>query len=163
MNSDLLNTIVTMLFVVIAGFAGGFINSALVGFRPRRWVSVSNSKESVYDLGSLGNIIIGGGAAFAFWALGIGNPYPPQVYGAAFLSGLGGARILGDLLRIQVLSADINSTVEEIIDENNVLTLEPRTTELLRLILKHNKNPDIQIEMISRLADLVAKKRNTKK
>ncbi len=92
----------TFLLVIMAGLIGGFVNGIIVGLRPWGWVVRQDGRSKAYDLGAIGDVVVGGAAAFVYWGLGLGNPEPPQVYAAAFLSGLGGSRILGELLRVHL-------------------------------------------------------------
>jgi len=94
--------------VVLAGCFGGFINALIVGrgrLRQPELLNLPDNKGTVYDLGFIGNIIIGSTAAFVVWATGLGNPNPPHVYAIAIISGLSGARILNDYQEKRTLTA----------------------------------------------------------
>lgn len=104
----------TPLIVIVLGVMGGFGNALLGGVlrRPRR-VRLPDG-TSGYDLGWVGNAIIGGLAAFAFWAFGLSNPEPPAVYATALISGLGGARVLNDFLDKRSLKGTVNGLAAEL-------------------------------------------------
>ena len=104
----------TPLLVIVAGFIGGFGNALLAGpLRPPRTVKLPDG-TSGYDMGWVGNAIIGSLAAFAFWAFGLSNPDAPAVYAAALISGLGGARVLNDFLDKRNLKGTLNGLAKEL-------------------------------------------------
>lgn len=104
----------TPVLVIVAGFLGGVGNALLGGVlrRPRK-VKLPDG-TSGYDLGWVGNAIIGSLAAFAFWALGLSNPEPPAVYATALISGRGGARMLNDFLDKRNLRGTVNGLAAEL-------------------------------------------------
>jgi hypothetical protein len=104
----------TPLLVIVAGGLGGFDNALLGGVlrRPRK-VTLPDGTAG-YDLGWIGNVIIGRLSAFAFWAFGPSNPEPPAVYATALISGLGGARVLNDVLVKRNLKGTANGLAAEL-------------------------------------------------
>lgn len=100
------------LVVVIIGLVGGFANACLSQpLRKPGKVKLPNG-EIGYVLGWIGNVFVGGIAAFAFWGLELTNPSSPQVYATALISGIGGARVIDDLLH----KRNLKGTVEGLTD-----------------------------------------------
>ena len=104
----------TPLLLIVAGGLGGFGNVLLGGMlrQPRKAKLLDGTAGC--DLGWIGNVIIGGLAAFAFWALGLSNPEPPAVHATALISGLGGARVLNDFLVKRNLKGTVNGLAAEL-------------------------------------------------
>jgi hypothetical protein len=92
----------------VVGLVGGILDSLIHdgGFRLPQTRTSNNG--TILDPGFLGNVLIGGGAGFASWALNNGAKFGdvqidvgPIV--AAFLAGVGGGEILTGFVRRQYL------------------------------------------------------------
>jgi hypothetical protein len=112
----------TGVWIFVLGMAGGFVNAIIpsklgdeIALKELRMPHVYRTTEedqngkkrelTLIDLGWIGNVIVGGAAAFVLWTMQITNTASPQVYGIALLAGLGGARVLNDLFEKQALIA----------------------------------------------------------
>jgi hypothetical protein len=100
---------------VLVGFLGGICDSILIGgFKlPRRFRGVEG--DHVIDPGFLGNIVVGGGAGFASWALNTGAKFGDSTIdvgpiAASFLAGVGGGELLSGLVRRQLLQGTNEQT-----------------------------------------------------
>ena len=82
----------TVLWVVIAGFGRGLINSVRSSLRTPRY----DAKRCIVDLGWIGNILTGGAATFALWGIQLYSSDVPQMYSVTFLAGFAGAAVLNE-------------------------------------------------------------------
>lgn len=101
-----------VLVVILIGLVGGFTNACLSQPLTKPGPIELPNGETGYVLGWIGNVFIGGIAAFAFWGLELTNPSFPQVYATALISGIGGARVINDLLH----KRNLKGTVEGLTD-----------------------------------------------
>ena len=118
--------VLSAIVVTMLGLAGGFTNALTNGLRRSRRVYRKDGTVIWYP-GWVGNVVIGGGAAFAFLGLGLTNPAQPQIWATAFLSGFAGARLINDLVEKQIYATLLTST----------------TTELAERVLEEDKEPSV--------------------
>jgi uncharacterized membrane protein YeaQ/YmgE (transglycosylase-associated protein family) len=90
-----------VLWSIVVGMLGGVANSLLVeeGFVLPHLVRLEN--RTVWKPGFLSNIILGGIAALATYALGASELKPLGQLGIALISGVGGGNILVSLMQKQ--------------------------------------------------------------
>lgn len=102
------------LLIFFLGCLGGLTSDLANGLIRRPHRVRENRKVVGYDLGTLGTIVVGGVAAFTFWAWGLANPAFPQVLGTALISGYGGSTILSDILLKRLVNTNTAQLAEEL-------------------------------------------------
>ena len=112
-----------MLWSIVIGMLGGVANSLLVeeGFVLPHFIRHQN--HTVWKPGFLSNIVLGGIAALATYALGASELKPLGQLGIALISGVGGGNILVSLMqkqetallktRVDTLQAVVRGTASE--------------------------------------------------
>lgn len=118
-----------MLWSIVVGMLGGVANSLLVeeGFVLPHLVRLEN--RAVWKPGFLSNIVLGGIAAPATYALGASELKPLGQLGIALISGVGGGNILVSLMqkqetallktRVDTLQAVVRGDSSEVNRANN--------------------------------------------
>lgn len=100
---------------ILVGLIGGIFDSILTGgFAIPRIVPGTGGRR-VMDPGFLGNILVGGGAGFASWALNTEAKFADMTIdvgpiAASFLAGVGGGEVLSGFVRRQFLEGTSEQT-----------------------------------------------------
>jgi hypothetical protein len=107
---------------VLVGFLGGICDSILTGGFDLPRKSTGSEGRSVIDPGFLGNIVVGGGAGFASWALNTGAKFGDSTIdvgpiAASFLAGVGGGEVLSGLVRRRFLQGANEQTANALLAE----------------------------------------------